>query len=140
MQKRIVSHNSPSWVIKLIKKWKALFNLNDWVFYVHRADEEKLRDKTTDSSLDAYTRVNVPYKTAQFHIGQHLKDDAYGHAIVFHEVRHVVYAIYIEALTDELLKRYVPESDRAFIQKQLDDSLEALIENDVYWAESIGAV
>lgn len=77
----------------------------------------------------------MPYKIAHFHIGSHVKEDAPGKALVFHETRHVVYEQFLTPWVEHVMKRYVPESDRTHIQKLFDDSIESLIENDTFWVE-----
>jgi hypothetical protein len=129
------SNEVPVWIQRIIKKWKKIFNLNDWYVSVRLADDEKL-GKYDGEHVDAFNRINVPYRTSHIHLGEHLKNDDLGRAIVWHELRHIHYEP-LSDMIDLLIERYVPESERKLIKKPFNEEIESLIEKDVYLIEQV---
>lgn len=127
--------NVPSWIKTIIKKWKKIFNLNDWYVSVRLADEEKL-GRYEGEQVDAFNRINVPYRTSHIHIGEHIKNDALGRGIVWHELRHIHYEK-LSDMIDLLIDRYVPEADKKLVKKPMNEEIESLIEKDVYFVEQL---
>lgn len=127
----------PGWIKERVIRWKRIFNLNDWVLRARMIHSDVAVDDD-GNSVDAHTTTNAPYKYANIYVGEHVKDEPEGHAILFHEIRHVVYEQYLNKMLErDVISRFVPEDQRKFVRKQIDDAVEALIENDVYVFEQL---
>jgi hypothetical protein len=136
-QRMIFGLGVKPWIKQRVKRWVKLFNLNDWVIRLYLADEEKLgKYEDTGIVIDAFNRVTVPYRTSVIHLGEHLGDTDLGHAILFHEIRHIVYEPLSNEI-DKLIDEYVPEERRKHVRKSFVDSIESLIEQDVYAFEQL---
>lgn len=125
----------PAWIQRVVKKWKKIFNLNDWYVSVFLADDEKL-GKYDGEHVDAFNRINVPYRTSNIHLYEGIKNDGLGKSIVWHELRHIHYEP-LSDMIDHLIERYVPESERKLIKKPINEEIESLIEKDVYFVEQL---
>ena len=132
------NHNVPAWIKHIVKKWKKIFNLNDWYISVSLADDEKL-GRYDGEQVDAFNRINVPYRTSNIHIGEHIRNEPLGRAIVWHELRHIHYE-HLSDMIDLLIDRYVPESDKKLIKKPFNEEIESLIERDVYFVGQIAEI
>ena len=126
---------SPAWLSKRLMKWKRLFGLEHWSWdvrwvskkYLNGGGEHKEGGPTTYGRCDPL----VPYLSAKLYFSQCLKNNEWGRTVAFHEARHVYYAAFLtHALRRDVINRYVPARERKYVNQQLDDMIETLIEMD----------
>jgi hypothetical protein len=129
--------NVPTWMRKSLKRWKKIFNLNDWVIKVQFSSSSTLSNEGED--VVAHTLTDSRYKISTITVSEKLlEDNEVNRGSFFHEMRHIVYASYLtEMLERDVINRYVPESERKAVTRQMDDAIESLIENDVYVFEQL---
>jgi hypothetical protein len=131
----IRSGRTPSWLSNRLAKWKRLFGLGNWAWDLHWVSQKYLNGGSgrKEEGPTTYGMCDplVPYLSADIYFSNCLKNTDWGRSVAFHEARHVYYAAFLtHALRRDIIDRYVPKRERKYVQRQLDDLIETLIEMD----------